>query len=78
MRGKKGLLRLLFMVFVLLVVIVFVIQNPGLTKEVGKGIAKATAWIVKGGVSVYEEANVSVNLSAAKDVFDKVKPNGTG
>lgn len=75
MLAKKGLIRLVLSIFIILVIIVFVIQNPSLTKEVGKGLTKATAWLVKGGVSIYKESNLSkqVNLSEPKKILEKVK-----
>lgn len=71
---KKGFVRLALMIFILLVLIVFVIQNPELTKQVGKGIGKATGWLIKGGVSIYKAANISddINLSEPKKALDKV------
>jgi len=64
---KKGFVRLVMMIFLLLVLIVFVIQNPSLTKEVGKGLGKATAWIVNGGVNIYNNANISQKLNVSVD-----------
>jgi hypothetical protein len=68
MLRKKAFVRLILMVFVILVLIVFVVQNPALSKDVGKGVAKATAWIVKGGVKIYNDVNISeVNLSKTSE-----------
>lgn len=74
MTSKKGLIRLVFTIFIILVLIVFVIQNPHLAKEVGKGIAKATGWLVKGGVNIYKESNLSkqINISEKK-ILERVK-----
>lgn len=71
MMAKKGIMRLALLIFLILVLVVFVVQNPTLAKDVVKGIGSATAWVVKGSFSVYKESNISMNINLSEIKKDK-------